>query len=118
MLGDTNTYFLFPQCTFPESIAPEDAALSPPRHKTLSSHDLHSQHSHMVTSMRKIIWLRAPLSPAKASPAGAEESEGERRQRGATDNGADTSPLLAKPFLEQGTREVQRVPGVPSATDL
>lgn len=71
----------------------------------------------MVTSKRKIIWLRAPLSPAKASPAGAEESEGERRQPGATDNGADTSPL-AKPFLEQGTGEVQWVPGVPSATDL
>lgn len=68
----------------------------------------------MVTSMRKIIWPRAPLSTATASPAGAEESEGERRHRGATDNAPDTSPLPSKPFLEPGTRDTRRVSGVPT----
>lgn len=68
----------------------------------------------MVTSMRKIIWPRAPLSTATASPAGAEESEGERRHRGATDKAPDTSPLPSKPFLERGTRDTQRVSGVPT----
>lgn len=63
----------------------------------------------MVTSMRKIIWPRAPLSTATASPAGAEESEGEQRRRRATDNTPDTSPLPSKPFLERGTRDTQRV---------
>lgn len=66
----------------------------------------------MVTSKRKIIWPQAPLSTATASPAGAEESEGEQRQRGATDNTPDTSPLPSKPFLERGTRDTQRVAGV------
>lgn len=66
----------------------------------------------MVTSKRKIIWPRAPLSTATASPAGAEESEGEQRQRGATDNTPDTSPLPSKPFLDRGTRDTQRVAGV------
>lgn len=63
----------------------------------------------MVTSMRKIIWPRAPLSTATASPAGAEESEGEQRRRRETDNTPDTSPLPSKPFLERGTRDTQRV---------
>lgn len=66
----------------------------------------------MVTSKRKIIWPQAPLSTATASPAGAEKSEGEQRQRGATDNTPDTSPLPSKPFLERGTRDTQRVAGV------
>lgn len=74
----------------------------------------HSQKSHMVTSMRKIMWPRAPLSTATASPAGAEESEGEQRQRGATDNTPDTSPLPSKPFLERGTRDTRRGSGVPN----
>lgn len=70
-------------CPFPESRAPEDAARSPPRHSTLSSHDPHSQHSHMVTSMRKIIWPPGRhFLQATASPAGAEESEGEKQATG------------------------------------
>lgn len=53
-----------------------------------------------------------------ASPEGAEESAGEKRRRGATDNRADTSPLLWKIFPVRGTWETQRVSAVPPATDL
>lgn len=67
----------------------------------------------MLTSMRKIIWPRAPLSTAP-SPAGAEESEGEQRQPGATDHTPDTSPLPSKPPLERSTRDTQRVTRVPT----
>lgn len=106
---------------FPESNAPGDAALSPRLWGfTLNSKELRpaftaEPHGHFN---KKDYLAPGTILQPTASPEGAEESAGEKRRRGATDNRADTSPLLWKPFPARGTWETQRVSAVPPATDL
>lgn len=108
-------------CPFPESRAPEDAARSPPRHSTRSSHDPHSQHKpHGHLNEKDYLAPRAPLSTSHSlsgrgrGERGWEAGDGERLTSGLTLRLCSQSHV----YLEQGTGEMQRGPGVPSATDL